>query len=211
MEPSESRAAVALIFGGMDLPLIGERPERRDAAENRQRILRAARDLLTEDGPDGLTMDALAARAGVGKGTIFRRFGDRTGVTRALLDDEMREFQDAFLRGDPPLGPGAPPIERLRAFVIGLLRLNADHLPLALASQEAPGAESGPVYGALALHIAHLVEEIDPSLDGLVIAALILGTVTPATIDHALAVAGGDRATVERSTLLLLAGLVADR
>lgn len=191
----------------MNLPLIGERTERRDAAANRRRILAAARDLLTEDGPAGLTMDALAARAGVGKGTIFRRFGDRTGVTRALLDDEMREFQDAFLRGEPPLGPGAPPMERLESFVIGLLRLNAAHLPLALASQEAPGAESGPVYGALALHVAHLVEEIDAHLDGLIVATLVLGAITPATIAHALTVAGSDLARVERSTLLLLHGL----
>jgi len=49
-----------------------------------------------------MTMDAVASAAGVGKGTVFRRFGDRAGLTVALLDDYMLEFQDAFLSGPPP-------------------------------------------------------------------------------------------------------------
>ena len=52
-------------------------PERRDAARNRAAVLEAASELIGRCGVHALTMDALAARAGVGKGTIFRRFGDR--------------------------------------------------------------------------------------------------------------------------------------
>ena len=53
-------------------------------------------------------MEAVAAAAGVGKGTVFRRFGDRTGLVRALISDTEIEMQERMIRGAPPLGPGAP-------------------------------------------------------------------------------------------------------
>jgi AcrR family transcriptional regulator len=90
--------------------------ERSDAARNRERLLAAARELIQEDGVDGLTMDRLAARAGVGKGTVFRRFGSRAGLMLTLLDDSEAAFQARFLFGPPPLGPGAPGLARLIAF-----------------------------------------------------------------------------------------------
>ena len=94
----------------------GLEPERRDAARNRELLLRAARELIEECGADGLTMDTLAQRAGVGKGTVFRRFGSRAGLMMTLLSDAEAEFQGRFMFGPPPLGPGAPPLERLIAF-----------------------------------------------------------------------------------------------
>ncbi len=92
------------------------RPERRDAARNRELLLRAARELIEECGADGLTMGTLAQRAGVGKGTVFRRFGSRAGLMMTLLSDAEADFQGRFMFGPPPLGPGAPPLERLIAF-----------------------------------------------------------------------------------------------
>jgi AcrR family transcriptional regulator len=89
----------------------------------RERILCAARALLAEHGADALTMQAVATAAGVGKGTVFHRFGDRDGLTQELLDEYMHNFQDAFLHGPPPLGPGAPAAERLEAFVVELVAL----------------------------------------------------------------------------------------
>ena len=89
--------------------------ERRDAARNRELLLRAARELVEERGADGLTMASLAGRAGVGKGTVFRRFGSRAGLMMTLLSDAEAEFQGRFMFGPPPLGPGAPPLERLIA------------------------------------------------------------------------------------------------
>ena len=68
-----------------------------------------------EQGPGTLTMDGLAERAGLGKGTVFPRFGTRAGVFAALLDDE-RAFQQQVLAGPPPLGPGAAPLDRLIAY-----------------------------------------------------------------------------------------------
>jgi AcrR family transcriptional regulator len=90
--------------------------ERADAARNRRHLLAAAREMLAEQGPDKLTMDALAERAGLGKGTVFRRFGTRAGIFAALLDDDERAFQQEVLAGPPPLGPGAAPADRLIAY-----------------------------------------------------------------------------------------------
>lgn len=90
--------------------------ERADAARNRQLLLDAAQHLVRAHGVDSLTMDELARRAGVGKGTVFRRFGSRSGLLRALLDHAEHKFQQNFMFGPPPLGPGAPALDRLVAF-----------------------------------------------------------------------------------------------
>jgi AcrR family transcriptional regulator len=102
----------------MSQPVAWGRPpaERADAARNRRHLLATAREMLAEQGTGPLTMDGLAERAGLGKGTVFRRFGTRAGIFQALLDDEEREFQQAVLSGPPPLGPGAAPLDRLIAY-----------------------------------------------------------------------------------------------
>ena len=87
--------------------------ERADAVRNRAHLLATARQMIDEQGPDQLTMDALAERAGLGKGTVFRRFGTRAGIFAALLDDDERAFQQQVLAGPPPLGPGAAALDRL--------------------------------------------------------------------------------------------------
>lgn len=103
---------------------------RRDAVANADRILSAAQAVIECDGVDGLTMDGLAARAGVGKGTIFRAFGSRSGLFVALTDEAERTLQRDFLYGPPPLGPSAPPLQRLLAYGEARARLYAIHGPL---------------------------------------------------------------------------------
>src|SRR5262245_39451859 len=99
------------------LPLVDSRPpERRDAARNREALLRAAARLVETCGIGGVTMDAVAAAAGVGKGTVFRRFESREGLMAALLDHSEAEWQAAVISGPPPLGPGAEPWDRLVIF-----------------------------------------------------------------------------------------------
>jgi AcrR family transcriptional regulator len=90
--------------------------ERADAARNRRLLLVTAREIIAGQGAGQLTMDGLAERAGLGKGTVFRRFGTRAGIFQALLDDDERDFQEQVLAGPPPLGPGAPPLDRLIAY-----------------------------------------------------------------------------------------------
>src|SRR5262245_47222458 len=85
--------------GVVDLELMRTPPprERADAARNRARVLAAAAELFGRLGVDSVSMDAVAAEAGVGKGTLFRRFGDKAGLAAALLDERERELQDAII------------------------------------------------------------------------------------------------------------------
>ncbi|MGX4733785.1 TetR/AcrR family transcriptional regulator [Kitasatospora griseola] len=73
--------------------------ERADAARNRAAVPAAAARLFAEHGVDVVPMDQAATAAGVGKGTPFRRFGDRSGPAVALLDARERELQDGILHG----------------------------------------------------------------------------------------------------------------
>lgn len=124
------------------LPIFGEPPaERADAARNRGLILDAAARLIAERGVEAVSMDDVAAAAGVGKGTLYRRFGDKAGLGVAILDARERDLQEAILRGPPPLGPGAPPGERLHAFVDAYLDYLGRNLDLVLMCETAaPGA-----------------------------------------------------------------------
>jgi AcrR family transcriptional regulator len=115
--------------------------ERVDAARNRAAVLQAAAGLFAEHGVAAVSMDQVAAAAGVGKGTIFRRFGDKAGLAVALLDTRERELQEAILHGPPPLGPGAGPAARLAAFASAYLDYLLEHLELVRMSETAaPGA-----------------------------------------------------------------------
>lgn len=115
--------------------------ERADAARNRAAVLGAAARLFAEHGVAAVSMDQVAAEAGVGKGTIFRRFGDKSGLAAALLDARERVLQEAILHGPPPLGPGADPLQRLTAFAEAYLDYLLAHLDLVKMSETAsPGA-----------------------------------------------------------------------
>jgi len=111
-----------------------EPAERADAARNRQHLIATARAMLAELGADRLTMDALAERSGLGKGTVFRRFGTRAGIFGALLDDSERDFQEQVLAGPPPLGPGAAPVDRLVAYGQARIHFMLAHHEIARAA-----------------------------------------------------------------------------
>jgi AcrR family transcriptional regulator len=150
------------------LPVLSDPVERVDAARNRQRILAAAHKLFTRDGVAATSMDAVALEAGVGKGTLFRRFGDRASLALALLESDEREFQESFIRGPAPLGPGAAPCDRLIAFGRALLSHVAAHGDLLLAAQTTsiPGRrfDAGP-HGAYRAHVIMLIRDAAPDLD----------------------------------------------
>lgn len=94
--------------------------ERADAARNREAILAAATVLL--DGEDALdvSMQDIAVAAQVGKGTVFRRFGDRTSLVQAVIEPRVAALRHAVESGPPPLGPGAPAPSALHAYLDGL-------------------------------------------------------------------------------------------
>jgi AcrR family transcriptional regulator len=114
-----------------ELPVTDQSPqERGDAARNRTLLLDAARRLIAERGPDAVTTDDIAVAAGVGKGTLFRRFGSRAGLMMVLLDEDEIVQQQAFMFGPPPLGPGAPPLDRLLAYGRARLKFVRKHYAL---------------------------------------------------------------------------------
>lgn len=162
------------------------RKERADAARNRARILDAAERLFAEHGVANVSMDQLAAEAGVGKGTLFRRFGDKAGLAVALLDSRERELQAAILTGPAPLGPGAPAEDRLVAFLLAYADFLDKHLELVHMSETArPGARYD--IGAYRLwhrHVAILIGEARPDLDADFLAHALLA---PVNADHRMA------------------------
>ena len=125
------------------------RAERADAARNRQLLLATAREIIAGQGPGKLTMDGLAERAGLGKGTVFRRFGTRAGIFQALLDDDERHFQERVLSGPPPLGPGAPSLDRLIAYGQARIDFLIWHREIARATldgrERVPAGSSSPM------------------------------------------------------------------
>jgi AcrR family transcriptional regulator len=167
--------------GSRELPQVaGARPERIDAVRNRAAIIEAAGRLLREHGVDAITMDRLACEAGVGKGTLFRRFGDRAGLFHALLDESERRLQDGFIRGPAPLGPGAPPVERLVAFGHALLELTNERGDLLLAALPASPVlrYRHAVHTAYRAHVTYLLRALDvPDPDYL--ADVLLGALAP--------------------------------
>jgi polyketide synthase 12 len=140
----------------MDQPVTWGPPraERADAARNRRLLLATAREIITGQGVAKLTMDGLAERAGLGKGTVFRRFGTRAGIFAALLDDDERHFQEQVLSGPQPLGPGAPPLDRLTAYGRARIEFLIGHREIARAALD--GRESVPAGSQTPMSRAHI-------------------------------------------------------
>ena len=181
------------------LPVLGEpRPERADARRNRLKVLEAADRLFAELGVKNVSLDAIAAAAGVGKGTVFRRFGDRAGLAVALLDEREQELQAKILTGPPPLGPGAPAVERVTAFLDAYLDLLDRHVELFMDSENASDGARYRIgsYRLWHRHIAMLVEEARPELDADYLAHVILAPLA-ADLHNALRTEGFDLARMQ--------------
>jgi AcrR family transcriptional regulator len=174
--PSSSSTPLT-VLPSATLPMVSAvETERADAARNRRRLLDAAQGLVAELGAGQVTMEAVAAAAQVGKGTVFRRFGDRVGLMVALLDLSERENQDAFMFGPPPLGPGAPPAERLVAFGEQRLRFATEHRELLLAAEDCGARRyEHPARAVLVLHVSGLLREAGVSGDVALLTETLLG------------------------------------
>ncbi|MDL9935648.1 helix-turn-helix domain-containing protein [Gordonia sp. ABSL1-1] len=195
------------------LRLSGAETERADAARNRRLLLAAAKNLIDNHGAAAVTMDAVAREAGVGKGTVFRRFGSRTGLMYALLDHSESEMQQAYLSGPAPLGPGAPAFERLLAYGRARLKMTAAHLDILL---EAGGGGddfmSHPVGRASSLHVQILLRELGfgPHLQ---VATIAVQTplLSASAVKHLIDVEGLDIATIIEQWETMVTALVAGR
>ncbi|MEV6876268.1 helix-turn-helix domain-containing protein [Amycolatopsis sp. NPDC051128] len=151
--------------------------ERADAARNRRAILRATEELLSSHDLSEVSMDRVAAAAGVGKGTVFHRFGNREGLMRALVEERVRALSDGFTSGPPPLGPGAPPAERLAAFFDAVVELATRNVKVMAAFEQASTDRlNSPIYLAWHAHVSGLIASASPSLDADLVAHLLLGS-----------------------------------
>ena len=174
------------------LPLLGDPPpERSDAARNRAALLRAAQELVDEFGYDAVTMDAVAAKAGVGKGTVFRRFDSREGLMGALLNASETAWQASVMSGDPPLGPGAEPMERLLAFGRSRLDVVLKHADLIRNAGFAAGRPYA-AYSFVSAHVRHLLGELGVTGDLTLLATALMAPLELPILDQQVRIEGLD-------------------
>jgi polyketide synthase 12 len=154
----------------VNLPLLqpgGARPKRADAVRNHRRLITAAQEMLAERGPAGITMDGLAERTGLGKGTVVRAFGSRAGIFRDLLGTDEFAFQERVMRGEPPLGPGADPVQRLIAYGRARYAHLMEHVQVMRETLE-PGSEvPGSGVEFTRIHIRMLLTQAQIGVDDL--------------------------------------------
>jgi len=128
-----------------------ERRERADAAANRAIILHTAERLFRERGVENVCMAEIAAAAGVGKGTLYRRFANKGELCLALMDTQMTEFQNASLTLFNGLtAQGIPYLEQLARFLQSLVAFTETHSPLLVEVERA-----GMFQGSPALDVPH--------------------------------------------------------
>lgn len=174
------------------LPLVdAPARERRDAARNRTALLEAAERLIATCGIDALTMDAVAAAAGVGKGTVFRRFQSREGLMGALLNHSETEWQAAVMSGPPPLGPGAPPWERLMEFGRSRLDLTLKHTDL-IRNAGQMSTRSYAAYSFSAMHVRYLLTELGVTGDVPLLAVALMAPMEAPILDQQVRIEGLD-------------------
>jgi AcrR family transcriptional regulator len=126
--------------------------EMQDARRGRRPLspasMLAAADSLfaASDIPGNVTMDAIAAAAGVGKGTLFRAFGSRDGLLDALWAAKIAALREGVESGAPPFEAEAAPQERLVAFLDAILTFKLENRHLIRARELGTGLLQSPHY-----------------------------------------------------------------
>src|SRR5438067_4811470 len=103
------------------------RRERRDAAANRQHVLETAMRLFDKRGVQAVTMDEIAREAGIGKGTLYRRYADKAQLCLALMDACFHTFQQAAAADLALADRPSSAIDRLQQFLDRLLDWVEEH------------------------------------------------------------------------------------
>jgi AcrR family transcriptional regulator len=186
------------------------RPERADAVRNRRAILAATEELLAARRPRDISIEQVALAAGVGKGTVFHRFGSRMGLMTALMIERAQALTEAVASGPPPLGPGAPDRERLLAFLDAVIEVVGRNKSLlaelafsgvaepaaadkGAAADEGTAKDGHPVYRFWHGHISTLIAAQRPEADAEMIAHVLLGALHSEPILACLAADGPAR------------------
>lgn len=148
--------------------------ERKDAAANRLLIMETARNLFATQGVAAVTMADIAKEAGVGKGTLYRRFGHKGELCLALLDKQLQAFQDntlAHLR--EMTARNETYLVQLDYFLDALVRFITANLPLMCEIDSAPGSIENLVQD---VNQPHYWQEL--TVRGLLARAVMQGEIT---------------------------------
>jgi AcrR family transcriptional regulator len=190
------------------------RKERADAVRNRRAILAATEKLLAAHRAADISIEQVADEAGVAKGTVFHRFGSRTGLMTALMYERAQALSDAIADGPPPLGPGAPDQHRLFAFLDAVIDMIARNKSLLTELARAPEtvtstetettADSGgkPVYSFWHTHLRTLLATQRSDVDADLIAHLVLGSLHSEPVLARLTSGGPERIAAALRTMV---------
>lgn len=132
--------------------------ERADAARNRTAILAAAERLIGERGIDGVCMEDVALAAGVGKGTVFRRFGDKERLIQAVVDQSANQWHAyaEMLLEDTEV----PANDRVVACTAHLFDQVAAALPLVIALERVSERSSAGNFAKTHERLTGLIEQV---------------------------------------------------
>lgn len=146
--------------------------ERRDAAENRARILAVAKELFAREGVTAVTMNDIAEAAKVGKGTLYRRFANKGELCLALMDEQLAEFQNVMLaRMRQMNAAGTSYLTQLEHFLDALTHFTEAHSPYLCEAERAALVETATPHFWQYLTIRGLLQtavtaqELPPDLD----------------------------------------------
>jgi AcrR family transcriptional regulator len=190
------------------------REERADAARNRRAILTATEELLAAHRPQDISMEQVAAAAGVAKGTVFHRFGNRTGLMYALIIERAKALEEAVASGPPPLGEGVPDRDRLLAFLDAIIDVVARNKSLMAefarstsppppTKEQSTGERNNhPVYRFWHSHISGLLAAQRPDVDAETLAHVMLGSLHSEPILNQLTTEGPKRLAAAMRSLV---------
>jgi AcrR family transcriptional regulator len=174
-------------------------------------VLVAADELFaTAAAPARLSMDDVAAAAGVGKGTLFRAFGSRAGLIQALWELRTEPLRRAIESGPPPLGPGTDPRQRIAAILDAILVVKLDNRHLTLALEERSGGTSlyeQPQYQSVHRLLRDLLRDAGRGKESELLAHLLLAAVRADLLDHLIGGRGSSRRQL-RAGVASVTGLV---
>ena len=173
------------------LPLVDAPPrERSDAARNRTALLEAAQRLIASCGIDALTMDGVAAAAGVGKGTVFRQVplarGPDGGAARPLRD---RVAGGRDVRAAAARARARQPWERLVAFGRSRLETTLLHADL-IRNAGRMSTRSYAAYSFAAMHVRYLLSELGVTGDLPLLATALMAPLEAPILDQQVRIEG---------------------
>jgi AcrR family transcriptional regulator len=159
--------------------------QRADAVRNRAAVLDAAETLYRQD-EGRVTLARIAGAAGVGKATVLRRFGDLNGLVEAVIEPKVVALRDAVRAGDPPLGPGGSPPERLHAYLDALLDFVLDNRALirALENRRPHAYYANPASRFWIAELARRLRAANPNADAGYLAHAVFTAMRADVIDY---------------------------